>query len=235
MGWGPDPEELIFHLRQLGVEFRVCIRDSPCQAPLLPRPPRFSGLGFRPKSYRPTPLDFRAYETHRDRFLKSPRGRAALFAGGIVGRLARQIVNPDLASLGPSAEVFQSGVCLWDGASSTASYWDDSLTEYEVDLICGIYEVGTGRVSKFRDDTQTTRLSWWPTPSSFKASGLNIGWWSPACEEWLQKRLDDIKNGKADLKTQKEWTSNIRFFAACRKVGHANEDLAAEYLSHLLP
>ncbi|KAJ7465195.1 hypothetical protein FB451DRAFT_1041898, partial [Mycena latifolia] len=83
------------------------------------------------------------YVTLRERFLESPRGRAALFSGVIVGRLARLIVDENLASLGPSNEVFMTGVRLWNGQSSTA-YWDDTLTDQEIDLICGVYEIATG-------------------------------------------------------------------------------------------
>ncbi|KAF7348174.1 hypothetical protein MSAN_01770300 [Mycena sanguinolenta] len=77
-------------------------------------------------------------------FFLFPRGRAALFAGGIIGRLAREDVLEVLACQGPSSEVFTSGVRLWDGHSSMA-YWDYGLSEEEIDLICGVYEIGTGQ------------------------------------------------------------------------------------------
>jgi hypothetical protein len=79
----------------------------------------------------------------RNRFLASPRGCAALFVGGIVARLARLVVDQELASLGPTSEVLRTGMRLWDGQSS-AAYWDDVLTEQEIDLICGVYEIATG-------------------------------------------------------------------------------------------
>jgi hypothetical protein len=143
MGWGPDPQEIIYHLLQHGVEFRVCIRDSVRIEPQLPLPDRYTGLGYRRTGYKPTVVDYGVYGMLRERFLQSPRGRAALFAGGIVGRLAREAVDDVLASLGPSYEVFSEGVRLWDGTSPTA-YWDDALTDQEIDLICGVYEVATG-------------------------------------------------------------------------------------------
>jgi hypothetical protein len=147
MGWGPDPQEIIFHLLQHGVEFRICIRDRRGAEPQPPLVGGYSGLGYRPVGYKPALPDFDAYETLRRHFFLSPRGRAALFAGGIIGRLARMEVPEARACLGPSAEVFSTGVRLWDGRSAMA-YWDDALTDEEIDLICGVYEIATGQCGR---------------------------------------------------------------------------------------
>ncbi|KAJ7819310.1 hypothetical protein B0H13DRAFT_1661464, partial [Mycena leptocephala] len=181
-------------------------------------------LGFRCTSYRPTRLDYRTYQIRRDEFLRSPRGRAARCAGGIIGRLARPIVVHDLACLGPSEESFESSVRLWDGQSQTA-YWDDDLTLEEVDLICGVYEVATGR-------SENLAISWWPKPAAFSLSGMNIGWWSPDCEWWFQRRFKEIESEAkpVSLWTQIEWKHKIRFIQKSRDVAMANEKLAAEYL-----
>ncbi|KAJ7153189.1 hypothetical protein C8R43DRAFT_885795 [Mycena crocata] len=143
MGWGPDPQEIISRLIQHGVEFRVCIRHEVYRQPPPPLPDRATGLGFRRVGYKPTRIDHSIYEMYRESFFRSPRGRAALFFGGIVGRLALITVEERVASSGPSEEVFLTGVRLWDGKSS-AAYWDDALTERDIDLICGVYEVATG-------------------------------------------------------------------------------------------
>ncbi|KAJ7872876.1 hypothetical protein B0H14DRAFT_2344529 [Mycena olivaceomarginata] len=143
MGWGPDLQEIIFNLVQLGVEFRICIRD---RSSIVPRPPLadgYTGLGCRRVGYKPTHLDFTIYRDLCWEFFLSPRGRAALFAGGIIGRLAREMVPEALACLGPTSEVPPTGVCLWDGHSLMA-YWDDTLTSQEIDLICGVYAIPTG-------------------------------------------------------------------------------------------
>ncbi|KAJ7085096.1 hypothetical protein C8R44DRAFT_651312 [Mycena epipterygia] len=137
-----NPREIIFHLLKHGVEFRLCFRDDVGIAPE-PLLDRFTGLGYRHVGYKPSLIDHGVYEMLRERFLGSTRGRAALFAGGIVGRLARLIVDEDLACLGPSHEVFMTGIRLWDGQSSEA-YWDDELTDQDIDLICGVYEIATG-------------------------------------------------------------------------------------------
>ena len=140
MGW-ESGQEIVFHLLLRGVEFRLCRQGSLRAAPSHRR--YSTGLGVRPAGYKPTELDYLAYRTRHDDFLASRRGRAARFAGGIIGRLARDIVLDDIACLGPSDEVFESGVRLWDGQRQTVS-WDDDLTLEEIDLICGVYHVETG-------------------------------------------------------------------------------------------
>ncbi|KAJ6489176.1 hypothetical protein C8R47DRAFT_1071549 [Mycena vitilis] len=146
-----------------------------------PHPPKFTGLGYRPVDFRPTIADYKIYVTRRDQFLTSPRGRDALFVGGIVGQLARQIVNEKNASHGPSPDVFKSGICLWDSRSEGA-YWDDVLAEQDIDRICGVYKVATGRINKSTQHPQTSKNSGWPKPAAFSSSGLNTGWWSPDCD-----------------------------------------------------
>ncbi|KAJ7719527.1 hypothetical protein DFH07DRAFT_761111 [Mycena maculata] len=230
MGWGPDPQEIIFHLLEHGVEFRVCCRDAVGIAPEPPLAFRYSGLGYRRAGYTPTFEDYGVYMDLRDSFFDCPRGRAALFAGGVVGRLARDRVNEDLASLGPTADVFMTGVRFWDGQSSTA-YWDDGLTDQEIGLICGVYDVGTGATN---DDPQTSRISWWPLPHVFRSSGLNTGWWSPDCEVWFQQRQAAIKRGTAKLLTQTEWKHVTKYYKKTREVAIASEMVAGQFLSEAL-
>ncbi|KAJ7029515.1 hypothetical protein C8F04DRAFT_962835 [Mycena alexandri] len=79
---------------------------------------------------------------------------------------------------------------------------------------------------------QKKEISWWPKPAAFFHSGLNIGWWSPDCELWFQKRLREIKQNRAELWTQVEWKNKIQFIQKSRQVAMANDKLAAEYLRH---
>ncbi|KAJ7816886.1 hypothetical protein B0H13DRAFT_1663127 [Mycena leptocephala] len=228
MGWGPD--EIIHRLLEHGVEFRICLKAGVYHVP--PPPPRasYTGLGYRRPKYKPTPVDHGVYMMLRNRFLASPRGRAALFVGGIVARLARLVVDQELASLGPTSEVLRTGIRLWDGQSS-AAYWDDVLTEQEIDLICGVYEIATGRVNKITEEHQTSHLSWWPMPHAFAQSGLNIGWWSPDCERWFQERLRHIQSGNAALHNQTEWKKSLKFYKRSREIAQANKRIAANFLN----
>ncbi|KAH7868479.1 uncharacterized protein C8R40DRAFT_1018407, partial [Lentinula edodes] len=139
-------------------------------------------LSFRPARFLPNSQDYRAYEVVRDEFLRSARGRAALLSGGIVARLAREIVNEDDVCDGPTVHALQEGehaLCVWEVGRGRA-FWDEQLTTEEIDLICGTYE--------------TAMRSWWPCPNFWKTCGLNCGFWSKDAEDWFQKRLTKIQN-----------------------------------------
>ncbi|KAJ6491152.1 hypothetical protein C8R45DRAFT_928977 [Mycena sanguinolenta] len=98
------------------------------------------------------------------KLLHPRRGRIALPYGGVIGRIVRSEVTDDDVLRGPSADVFEMGVCLWDGRSNHA-YWHESLTEHEIDLICGVYYVATDPgVKSEAGAAQTRLLSWWLKP-----------------------------------------------------------------------
>jgi hypothetical protein len=142
--WGLDPMQIVHELLHRGIAFNTCIRGC-ANMPLIPRLVyRYGGLGYRPQGYKPDHIDYAVYESLRHRFLCSQRGRAAMLAGGIVARLAREDVRYEDVCNGPSDSVFEDGICLWDGEESSLAYWDDKLSEDEVDLICGVYRVDTG-------------------------------------------------------------------------------------------
>jgi hypothetical protein len=130
-----------------GIPFRTIITGPPPQAPHQPRPFYF-GLGYCQQNYKPTAVDYAAYERARDDFLRGPRGRAALMKGGIVWRLAMQSLHQDVVIAGPSKSVYQSGICFVEEGSGR-HWWDDNLTVDEMNLICGVYKVFTGN-SVFR-------------------------------------------------------------------------------------
>ncbi|KAJ6579919.1 hypothetical protein B0H10DRAFT_1835021 [Mycena sp. CBHHK59/15] len=187
-----------------------------------------SGLGFRPRNYQPDRRDYETYVAIRNQFLSTPRGRAALLYGGIVGRLAREAVSNDEVMKGPSDDAPITGICLRNG-SSMAAYWDNQLTEEELDLICGVYHIATvgGR--------QVMTVSWWPKPSAFTLSGLNVGWWTPECESWYQKRVRQIEGFTAKLSTHADWKHNLKLERQCLTYSEAVEKCSAQILSVLRP
>jgi hypothetical protein len=68
-------------------------------------------------------------------------------AGGLIARLARDVVNFDNVCYGPSDEFYRDGFCLKDEKYLSFALWDDYLTEDEQDMICGVYKVDTGKSS----------------------------------------------------------------------------------------
>ena len=95
------------------------------------------------KDYQFNVSDYHCYIQERARLLSSPRGRAALLEGGIVGRIAKEHLGHDCAALGPSSAVtvHRNGFSLMDAG---VTYWDDKLTDDEIHIICGLYYCYTG-------------------------------------------------------------------------------------------
>ncbi|KAJ7789411.1 hypothetical protein B0H14DRAFT_2397513 [Mycena olivaceomarginata] len=73
------------------------------------------------------------------------------------------------------------------------------------------------RGSKAEDRHQLKFISWWPTPTAFWSSGLNIGWWNANCERWFMKRLKKIERKLVKLHTYAQWKNKIRFSTPTRK------------------
>ncbi|KAG6847580.1 hypothetical protein H0H93_007274, partial [Arthromyces matolae] len=218
--------ELVHELLDRGISFQTCIK-GPAKPP--PPPPQFqvSGLGYRPKDYKPDELDYLAYVFHRDNFLRTPRGRAALLKGGIISRLARDVIEYQHVLDGPTCNVFSTGTML--PSHSGVGYWDDTLNEHEIYLICGVYKVDTDQ----RLSTQTADFSWWPKPSAWDTgtTGINIGFWTEDCERWYQGQLKKIKKGEFILRNSQTWKNGLKFNRTASKVAGKNERLAGEYLA----
>ncbi|KAG2085881.1 uncharacterized protein F5147DRAFT_781840 [Suillus discolor] len=121
--------------------------------------------------FRPVYADYIMYEQHRHKFMNQPRARAALLHGGLIWRLALHSLGFDvLPSVldGISREAVPFGLTL---DINGQTYFDDELSEEEVDFMCGMYHVHT-------NDGNVEIVSWWPRPHAWAASGLNVGFWS---------------------------------------------------------
>jgi len=104
-------------------------------------------LGRRPKGYKFNLADYAAYVTLRDSYLSTqPHARAALCAGGIVARLARESLSAVAVLSGPSQSALEGKqvVLTWNGQH----FCDDTVSEVDTDLICGVYEVETDNKGK---------------------------------------------------------------------------------------
>jgi hypothetical protein len=139
-GWGPRLVDVATELVLRGIPFHVC-RTAPRPTIYISPPvPYYSGLGYRPQDYEPDYHDYRLYLSHREDFLRSPRGQLALRAGGIVTRIARDtiVLNPSLVE---APVDLNSSAFISDGS---VGHFYDELSSHEVDLICGVYHVDTG-------------------------------------------------------------------------------------------
>ncbi|GJJ14648.1 hypothetical protein Clacol_008914 [Clathrus columnatus] len=232
--WGPGLRDIAMQLVSIGAPFHmVKVFGSPPHSDLLPS---ISWLSYRPKDYEPTMCDYMQYRTMRNTILRQDArcAAAALRAGGIVWRLAMEVLNP--------AQVldvdFESG-CV----QSHDNFWEPKLTDAEENRICGIYEVYTG------SGNQTAQKSWWPKPNIWVGSGKDVGYWSAGCEEWYQRRLMLIESGmpnqqessltrttNAKLRNATEWRDSLSFQIKKTKVilrshkAAADQTIAHQYL-----
>ncbi|KAJ7106728.1 hypothetical protein C8R44DRAFT_885992 [Mycena epipterygia] len=247
--WGPKIKDVVQHFLARGLPFwhtYVSAEIMPaCEtpAPSQMRPKGFkadtsSGLGFRPDQYKFDEHDYNAYTTQRDlRLLHTPRGRIALQYGGVIARLARSEVSDDNFFRGFNEDIYEVGDCLWDESSGHA-YWHEKLSDHEIDLLCGVYHVGTGQKKYVAgkgtdveqvDAEQTALISWWPKPSAWARGSLNGAWWTPQCEEdFFQKRLGHFANKVFLPQTQYKWKNNLKYKKEVKKVWDGYEIVAAD-------
>ncbi|OCH84638.1 hypothetical protein OBBRIDRAFT_741245, partial [Obba rivulosa] len=107
-------------------------------------------------------------------------------------------------------------------------YYEDALSEEEVDIICGTYKiVHTGHKDPLY-------YLWWPRPSQWHYSGLNVGYWAPFCEEWFKERLHTIQAGSAQPHGAKEWRMKVTLTKGTHKVRLAVDGTSERFLSDVL-
>ncbi|KAJ7251115.1 hypothetical protein B0H12DRAFT_648995 [Mycena haematopus] len=223
-------EQVALNLTARGIPFNTFLRGSAQSSPPLQDPaPSYRGFGIRPKGFQATLSDYRLYELARNRIFRSHRGRRALMMGGIVARLARGIADVQSVCYGPTKSLHRDidGHRIWDSLPNSPAYWEDSFTQQEDDLICGLYEVETGIADKLRHDGRQKKfVSWWPPASVWKSCRLEMGYWTPLCEEWFLSRLAEILNGNAQLHSRIEWRQILGVDQP-----QTNDRLAAEFLA----
>ena len=140
----PSLAALARHLVEEGIPFYTLLRLNPLPSSIhlnafKTRIPR------RGANYRFTLADFSSYVAERKQLLATPRARAALLQGGIVGRLAKEHLEVDSVTFGPSSSVtvHRLGYSAED-EDTGVTYWDDGLSDDELAVICGLYCCYTG-------------------------------------------------------------------------------------------
>jgi hypothetical protein len=141
-GLGPHTVDIGNFLISHGVRFRT-LQQIPnalnSENPARPRSCRY--LGNRPVGYSFDLADFAGYEVLRDSFLRSqPHGPLALREGGIIARLAREVLPNSNALSGPSSEALSGQRAQFQYGDKI--YVDDNFSEVELGLICGTYALG---------------------------------------------------------------------------------------------
>ena len=133
------------YLYYSGVPFNTCIlREVP---EIQDMPYRPLSLGWRPKEHIPTTEDYGEYQATLDWLFSRPYARAALLEGGLVWRIALLYLSDSVLEVtrGPSLDAASLGK-RWKLAGGSILY-DDRLSDAEIDVICGVYEIATGELS----------------------------------------------------------------------------------------
>lgn len=146
--WGSDLKEIALALLQRGMAFRTLQRMA--VVPNLRRPLtelRTYTLGHRQSPFRAIYADYVVYEQLRHEFMNRPRARAAFLHGGLIWRLALHSLGFDylpsvLDGISPEAVPFGLLLC-----SNDQTYYDDELSEEEIDFMCGTYYMHQGKLS----------------------------------------------------------------------------------------
>jgi hypothetical protein len=94
---------------------------------------------IRNPGYVPNAYDYFDYEDNLRAFFhhRPYAARAALFSGGLIWRLAKEVLGDELDNyslLGPSSEARYHGESI---SIDGVKYWYDELSDEELDLICG--------------------------------------------------------------------------------------------------
>ncbi|KAI0337193.1 hypothetical protein BDW22DRAFT_1303692, partial [Trametopsis cervina] len=153
-------------------------------------------LGARSPNKPFSLVDYARYEDIRDALLRSCQGRAALMRGGIIWRLAVEVIGFDDVLFGPSGNHTRQDAVVMDGEN----FVDDELNQHQLDLICGVYRI----VKPPSND-----VSWWPKENTWQESGMYVGYWTDVAEQWFQKRRSLIKEGGAQPLPASKWKTAL--------------------------
>ena len=127
---------------QKGIGFRTVYPPTGRDSFSLHPSPFGDCLGWRPREFQSTQHDYRQYVAQAYEVLRQPRGRAAILQGGIVWRLALEILGSDAAESavsGPSTDIYSFGQEFFPERGHPL--YDDCLMPNEIDIVCGVYKL----------------------------------------------------------------------------------------------
>uniref|UniRef100_A0A8H7XJE8 Uncharacterized protein n=1 Tax=Psilocybe cubensis TaxID=181762 RepID=A0A8H7XJE8_PSICU len=223
--------EIAHFLLQHGIPFHTLqlSSDALWYQPLGPKPIK-QRHPTRPSHYK---FDVTDYAVYRERsaqvLLHNPAGRAALMAGGYHWRIAAPIVSFEVVFSGPvpqSGEYFTANDCNGD------VYIDNKLTEFEEEVLSGLYECYTGQGNTI------ARKSWLPLHSIYQLSGQDYGRWTENSEvifDIFDNRNSSAIKGLTNIQRQPQssnkWRDGTRGSGQLRRGRQQLEKLASDLFS----
>ena len=239
-GFGPDPYVVAEYLASHGMEFRT-LQQLPSKPSHEFSGPSTSILARRSLRHRFDSADFAKYVTIRDTYLENhTHARRALSMGGIVARLAREVLPVSTVLTGPSQDALEGkqDVLL----CGNEVYVDDGLSVEEVRMICGTYirDTRTRGMSFIYfifcrslpfSSGQTSSPSWFPPQSAWQWSGFNVGHWNTECEE-VYLSYHQRAEGHVP-KTTPEWRNCLKMTRTVPKLMFKMTEASVDYLKDL--
>lgn len=214
--------EIARGLLDLGIPFRTVIKMRKSQFQQRPSSFDSQGLGYRPNDFAPKPIDYLEYTEMRDEVLKSYVGRAIRMAGGLVGRIAAEIV--------PDVDVFAGPVYKDEVVADSVGdfcFVDDCLEDERLDVVCGVFRVQLNHQNQHAH----SKSSFWPQHSTWLQSGLAGDQWTPRAEEFYRQRLKDFEDGRFNIFSSREWKTKHKMdVKALTSVRTTSRELASSFV-----
>lgn len=195
----------LYHVAEIFLNWGIPFRTAMVrEATSYKQPERRSVGGQAPLcdvDFKPTKADYIAYLTRREAILQSPRGRAARMRGGIVGRIAAEVVEEGCVLTGPQLE---DEIIGYDSQGNFLV--DDYISQVDVDIICGQYRERNREISG-------KLSSWWPSEQVWNTRcGWQVGLWAPESEGWYVNRRKSLTNGDFDVFPAIHWKDKYKHF-----------------------
>ncbi len=233
-------QDIARKLLEQGSHFWTVFDSAPFD--VVPPHPGISRL--RLSSYQFSAEDYRTYCHDRDEILCSPRvARQCLMRGGILWRLAMEHASFQDVLAGPTPTATIRHQCRSFSAGPDRFYIDDVLTAHEEEVICGVYYVYTGKVSKEMyicqqtdlssgQGTQMAKKSWWPLPELWEVLARQP-FWQERSEQWYNKRLQELESGSGVPLTTTQWRSRSKMNSVVRRAILNNAEVSKAFLKDL--
>ncbi|KAF9470973.1 hypothetical protein BDN70DRAFT_939290 [Pholiota conissans] len=202
-GWS-TMEAIALNFVNRGIAFHIAdaVRRKPMVPPLAVVSSRLRKFGWT--SDRTT---YDAYILDRRNLLLQNFGAcAALTRGGIVSRIARDVVDIRLVLRGASRNNHILGTF---GGFYLVT---DKLADFELDTICGVYSIATSKNSSTSKNSVVSSSSWWPPVSLWESqshSAYPDFQWTPLAEIFYTTRLTAHQN-KYETTSLKTWKTRLR-------------------------
>ncbi|KAG6846979.1 hypothetical protein H0H93_010772, partial [Arthromyces matolae] len=225
-GW-VTMEEIVRGFLDFGISFRTVLEVDKAPHPKSGFHPRAftEGLGIRPNNFLPRSSDYEMYIADRTKVLRSSFGRVAREIGGIVARIASDIVPVSEVLDGPNYG--DELVAYSDRAGEEKYYVGDFADPRSLNLISGVYHINS------KNNNVLKHASFWPKASTWDVMGLSGDQWSPMAEEFYQSRLVDLQAGRFILHSHPEWKVRFKYNRAqTTKLIAGSERIANDFISH---